>query len=200
MGTRDPRVDDYSAKAADFARPVLAHLREVVHAACPDVQESIKWGFPHFMHGGRILAGMAAFKAHCAFGFWHGDAVAGSGRGGEAMGQFGRITSVKDLPSKRELTSAVKKAAALIDAGIKPVRAPKTAEKPPPVPSDDLASALARNPAARKTFDSFPPSQQREYVDWIAEAKRKETRERRLSDAVDWLAKGLRRNWKYENC
>ena len=200
MSTHDPRIDAYIAKSADFAQPVLVHLREVIHAACPSVEETIKWGFPHFMHGGRILASMASFKAHCAFGFWHGDEVAGTGRDGEAMGQFGRITSLKDLPSKRELASVVKRAAALIDAGVKRARAPKTGEKPPPVLPDDLAAALARNPAARKTFDNFPPSQQREYIDWIAEAKRSETRERRLGDAVDWLAKGLRRNWKYENC
>jgi len=200
MGTTDPRVDAYIAKSADFAKPILEHLRQVVHGACPDVQETIKWGMPNFMHGGKILANMAAFKAHCAFGFWQRDAVAGTPKDSDAMGQFGRIESLKDLPSKTQLSSLVKKAAALIDSGEKPVRAAKSPPKPPPVAPEDLLAALARNAAARKTFEAFAPSHRREYIEWITEAKRPETRQKRLAQTVEWLAEGKSRNWKYENC
>lgn len=197
MGTHDPRIDAYIAKSADFARPILEHLRKVVHAACPEVEETIKWGMPHFMHGGKILASMAAFKAHCAFGFWQRDAVAGTGRNDEAMGQFGRIESMKDLPGRTELSRLVKKAAALIDSGERPVRVPKAAPKPPPEAPEDLLAALKRNAAARKTFEGFAPSHRREYIEWIVEAKREETRARRLAQTIEWLQEGKSRNWKY---
>lgn len=198
MGTTDPRVDAYIAKSAEFARPILVHLRQVVHAACPDVQETIKWGMPNFMHGDKILANMAAFKAHCALGFWQRDAVAGGGRFDESMARLDRIESLEDLPSKAQIAAIVKSAVALIDAGTKPARASKPATKPPPVAPDDLLAALRRNGAARKTFDAFAPSHQREYIEWITEAKRPETREKRLHQALEWLAEGKSRNWKYE--
>ena len=198
MGTTDPRIDAYIAKSADFAQPVLAHLRQVVHAACPDAQETIKWGMPHFMHGGKILANMAAFKAHCALGFWHD--VAKTGKDGEAMGQFGRITTLKDLPPKAQLVKLVKQVAALIDAGEKPARAVKSTPKPPPKAPEDLAVALARNAKARKTFEAFSPTNQREYVEWLEEAKRAETREKRLAQAIEWMTEGKSRHWKYQNC
>ncbi|RQP22967.1 YdeI/OmpD-associated family protein [Piscinibacter terrae] len=198
MGTTDPRIDAYIAKSADFAQPILTHLRQVVHAACPSVEETIKWGMPNFMYGGKILANMAAFKAHCAFGFWQRDAVAGTGKNNDAMGQFGRIESLKDLPGKAELSRLVKKAAALIDSGEKPRRVPKSAPKPTPETPDDLLAALKRNAAARKTFEAFAPSHRREYIEWITEAKRPETREKRLAQTLEWLAEGKSRNWKYE--
>lgn len=200
MGTIDPRIDAYIAKSADFAQPILTHLRQVVHSACPEVEETIKWGMPHFMYGGKLMAGMAAFKAHCTFGFWQRDAVAGTGKNDEAMGQFGRITSLKDLPSKAELARLVKKATAFTDSGEKPVRAPKAPPKPPPETPEDLSAALKRNAAARKTFEAFPPSHRREYIEWITEAKRPETREKRLAQTLEWLAEGKSRNWKYERC
>jgi uncharacterized protein YdeI (YjbR/CyaY-like superfamily) len=153
---------------------------------------------PHFMYGGKILAHMAAFKAHCGFGFWHD--VAQTGKNREAMGQFGRITSLKDLPPKAELVKLAKKVAALIDSGEKPVRTAKPAPKPPPEAPADLAAALRRNAKARKTFEAFPPSHQREYIEWLLEAKRAETREKRLAQAIEWLEEGKSRNWKYQGC
>ena len=201
MSQRDPRIDAYIEKSADFARPILRHLRAVVHEACPDVDETMKWSFPHFEYKG-ILCSMAAFKAHCAFGFWTGaEVLEGEAREG-AMGQLGRITSVKDLPSKKVLAGYVKKAMALKDAGVKPAwakaRAAKAKSKVVSVP-EELAAALAlkKNRRARETFDAFPPGHRREYAEWVAEAKRPETRLRRAAQAVEWLAEGKQRNWKY---
>lgn len=198
MKNTDPRVDAYIARSGDFAQPILEHVRGVVHAGCPDVVETIKWSMPAFTYQGRPLAHMAAFKAHCAFGFWQRDAVAQSD--GSAMGQFGRIEKVKDLPSKAELVKLVKKAMALIDSPEKAPPKPKAAPKPPAEVPDDLAAALKKNTAARKTFEAFSPSCKREYIDWIVEAKREETRTKRLAQAVEWMAEGKQRNWKYQNC
>jgi uncharacterized protein YdeI (YjbR/CyaY-like superfamily) len=202
MATRDPRVDAYIAKSADFARPILEHIRAVVHAACPDVEETMKWGFPHFQYKG-LLCSMAAFKEHCAFGFWKGSLVLGKGDGeaDNAMGHFGRITKVSDLPSKRVLTGYIKKAMELNEAGVKsPTRSKPKAPKSAPVAPDDLAAALEKNPAARSTFEGFSPSHKREYIEWITEAKTPATRARRLETAVQWMAEGKPRNWKYMNC
>jgi hypothetical protein len=199
MGTRDPRVDAYIERSADFAQPILRHLREIVHAACPPVVETIKWGFPHFEHKG-LLCSMAAFKAHCAFGFWHremrGDLAAG-GKAGEAMGQFGRITRPSDLPRDAVLTALVRKAAELNAGGAKSVRALEARPKKAIAVPEDLAAALARNRAARSTFEKFSDSHKREYVTWIAEAKRQETRERRVATAVEWMAEGKVKEWRY---
>ena len=198
MGTRDSRVDAYIARSPEFARPILSHLRDVVHAACPDAEEAIKWGAPAFMHGG-ILCGMASFKEHCAFRFWKGSLVvpATATSAVTAMGQFGRLTSVSDLPARKVLASYVKKAMELNDAGVKsPSRSKPRTPRKVVVPAA-LAAALARNRKARATFDAFSPSQQREYCAWIAEAKREKTRTQRVATAVDWLAEGKPRNWKY---
>ena len=197
MGTRDPRVDAYIANAAAFARPVLTHLRRTVHSGCPDVTETIKWGMPHFEYRG-ILCHMAAFKRHCAFGFWKGSRViAATARAEEAMGQFGRITSRGSLPSQRTLVALVRKAARLNAAGVKsPIRLRKRRRGPPRVPAD-LRAALARNARARATFLALPPSGRREYTDWLAAAKRAETRARRLAQTMAWLSAGKPRNWQY---
>jgi len=198
--TQDPRVDAYIAKSAEFAQPILRHLRDQVHAACPEVVETIKWSMPSFGLDGKILAHMAAFKAHCAFGFWRREEVVeGPDKRDEAMGQYGRVTSLADLPAKRELQAQIKKAAQLIREGAKPVRAAKP-PKPPAVAPDDLMAALAANSAASKVFDAFPPGKKREYIEWITEAKQEATRAKRLAQAVEWIAEGKSRNWKYENC
>jgi uncharacterized protein YdeI (YjbR/CyaY-like superfamily) len=202
MGSRDDRVDAYIAKSAEFARPILAHLREVVHAACPEVEETMKWSFPHFDYKG-MLCSMAAFKEHCAFGFWKGELIVakGSGEVEKAMGQFGRLTKLADLPPKKVLTGYIKEAKKLNDEGVKaPARSkPKAPQKALVVP-DDLTAALASNEAAKATFDKFSPSNKCEYVDWITEAKTPATRTRRLETAVEWMAEGKPRNWKYINC
>ena len=196
---RDPRVDAYIARQADFARPILEHLRATVHAACADCEEAIKWGMPAFLYKGEMLASMAAFKRHATFGFWRGSLVVGDTEAQRsAMGQFGRLTSVDGLPDRAALEALVRKAMALTDQGVKPVRN-KAGKAPLPVPQD-LRAALDANPAAAATFDGFPPSCRREYLEWIAEAKRDETRSKRVAQAVEWLAEGKKRNWKYENC
>ena len=195
----DPRIDAYIDRQADFARPILRHLREVVHAACPDCEEAVKWSSPHFMYKGEMLAGMAAFKQHATFGFWRGSLVVGEGNEQmSGMGQFGRLTSIDDLPPQSELQALVHKAMKLTDEGVKPPR-DKHRKEPFTVPQD-MRAALEANQAAAATFDAFPPSAQREYVEWVTESKRDETRSKRLAQSVEWLAEGKRRNWKYENC
>ena len=195
----DPRIDAYIERQADFAQPILRHLRETVHAACPDCTETLKWSMPTFMYRGEMLAGMAAFKAHATFGFWRGSLVVGEGEEQlSAMGQFGRITSVDDLPRREVLAELVKKAMKLTEQGVKPPRN-KTKKAPFTVPQD-MRAALDANQAAAAAFDGFPPSAQRDYVDWIVGAKQDATRNKRLDQAIEWLAEGKRRNWKYENC
>ena len=197
MATKDPRVDAYIARSADFAKPILTYLRDVVHSACPDVEETMKWSFPHFMYRG-VLCSMASFKQHCAFGFWKGSLVFenGGSRSEEAMGQFGRIAKLSDLPPKKTLSGYIKKAMKLNEAGTKvPNRVKVNRELPIP---HYFAAALKKNRKASATFSRFSPSHQREYIEWVTEAKREDTRKRRLDQAIMWLAEGKPRNWKYE--
>jgi len=196
----DPRVDAYIAGAQPFARPILDRLRAAVHAACPEAVEALKWSMPAFLYRGQILCNMAAFKEHAVFGFWKGALVTGDTPDQRmAMGQFGRLRSAADLPDHTVLAALIAKAMALTDAGAKVPRPVKHARPPAEAP-DDLAAALAANAAAKATFDGFPPGCRREYVEWLTEAKRPETRAKRLAQTVVWLAEGKRRNWKYENC
>src|SRR4029078_5991997 len=198
MPTKDPRIDAYIENAAAFAKPILKHLRKVVHAGCPDVTESIKWRFPHFDYKG-VMCGMAAFKEHCSFGFWKetlilDDALPAERKG---MGSFGCIRSLVDLPNEKALVGFVKKAAALNEAGIKaPGRTQPKKRKPLPTP-ECLSAALKKNAKARKTFEDFSPSHRREYIEWITEAKRDETRNQPLKTAIEWMSQGKPRNWKY---
>ncbi|HEU5467665.1 MAG TPA: YdeI/OmpD-associated family protein [Steroidobacteraceae bacterium] len=203
---RNPAVDAYIAKSAAFARPILKRLRLLVHKADPKVEETIKWGVPHFEHAG-IVAGMAAFKQHVAFGFWSeklirerlGPAAARMFPAGAERGMGGRkYRSLADLPPDALVLRAVKAAVALNEAGERPVRA--RSRKPPPKAPPDLAAALGKIARARATFAKLTPGQQREYVDWLLEAKQAATRERRLAQAVQWLAEGKQRYWKYQGC
>jgi uncharacterized protein YdeI (YjbR/CyaY-like superfamily) len=196
--SRDARIDTYIAGKAEFSQPILAWLRERVHAACPEVEESVKWSMPAFTYKGKPLANMAAFKAHATFGFWDRQALA-TGREGEAMGQYGRIESLDDLPSAEIFEAQVRDAVARIDAGQKPARAVKPPKPEAEVPTE-LAEALAGDAKAAETFAGFPPGSRREYCEWIAEAKRPETKAKRVAEAVEWLREGKRRNWKYESC
>jgi uncharacterized protein YdeI (YjbR/CyaY-like superfamily) len=196
--TRDPRIDAYIESRADFARPILRHLRDALHSACPEVEESIKWSMPAFTLKGRPFASMAAFKAHATFGFWQAEVVAAP-TNEKAMGQFGRICSLADLPDDAALADLIRKAATLTADGSAPARK-KPAPKPPAEPPEDFSAALAANPKALATFNSFPPSARREYVDWIVEAKRPETRASRIVQAVEWIGEGKRRHWRYESC
>lgn len=202
MTPPDPRIDAYIAKSAEFARPILSHLRAVVHAACPEAEETLKWGAPSFTYRGKILCGMAAFKQHAAFGFWQGAQVTGNGteEGGEGMGQVGRLTRLSDLPGKRELAGYLRQAMALIDSGAKRVPTRAAAPRASLEVPDDLAAALRKNAKARATFDGFAPGYRRDYIEWITEAKREDTRQRRLEQTVEWLSEGKSRNWKYMKC
>ncbi len=200
MGSRDERVDAYIARSADFARPILNHLRDVVHAACPEVEETFKWSFPCFMYKG-MLCSMAAFKKHCSFGFWKSSLVLeNQDDAKDGMGQFGALTKLSDLPSKATLTAYIKKAMRLNDEGVKSPTRSKPKNRAEVVIPEDLQSALQKNTQARATFEKFSPSHRREYIEWITEAKTEATRTRRLLQAIEWLAEGKPRNWKYMNC
>lgn len=195
--TRDPRVDAYIAAREPFAQPILTWLRERVHAAVPGIEEGIKWGLPAFVHNGRPLANMGAFKAHATFGFWNRETIT-TGKEADAMGQFGRIASLDDLPDAAIFEVFAREAAALIDAGVKPQR--KREPKPDIAVPPELAEALAGDERASATFNTFPPGCRREYSEWIGEGKRPETRAKRAAEAMAWLREGKRRNWKYESC
>ncbi len=190
-----PRIDAYIDKAGDFARPILRHIRELVHKTIPGAGEAVKWGMPHFTHNGKNIAGMAAFKAHCAV-MVHGD---GRQEQRDGMGSYGKLNSLKDLPDDSELAARLVEARERIDsAGSAVKRAPRREPKAElPVPRD-FEAALRDNPRAKATFEAFPPSQRREYLAWISEAKQDATRAKRLATSVEWLAEGKRRNWKYE--
>jgi uncharacterized protein YdeI (YjbR/CyaY-like superfamily) len=201
MGKRDPHVDAYIAKSPEFAQPILTHLRELVHRGCPEVEETIKWSMPSFVYKG-MLCGMAAFKQHATFGFWKHELVVGKAGEKEGMGQFGRITSLKDLPSSKVLLEHIRKAAALNDAGIKApsrIRA-KPGEKRELAVPDYLVAALKQNKAAQANFEKFSFSHKKEYVEWLTGAKREETRQKRLQNALAWIAEGKSQNWKYMRC
>lgn len=200
----DPRIDGYIERAAPFAQPILRHLRALVHEGCPDATETMKWNFPHFLAHGRILFSVAAFQRHCAAGFWAQEvadrAATAAGVEAEAMGQLGKITSLDDLPPRRLLLRWVRLGAELA-AGGKPGRPrPARARRPEAEVPLDLARELAADSVARAHFESFPPSAREEYLEWLREAKRPETRARRLQQTLEWVAAGRRRNWKHQNC
>ncbi len=201
MGKRHPAVDAYIAKSQPFARPILEHLREVVHAACPDVIETMKWSFPHFDYKG-MLCSMAAFKEHAAFGFWkhgllaeRGALAAGMNRG--AMGSFGRVTSVADLPPRRALAVLVKQAMKLNDEGVKSPHRSKPRPRPAIAPPAAFTAALKKDAKARATWAAFPPGHRRDYLEWITEAKTVATRDARIATTIEWVGEGKARNWKY---
>jgi uncharacterized protein YdeI (YjbR/CyaY-like superfamily) len=195
MGKRDPRVDRYIENSAEFARPILTHLRTLVHTAVPEVEEEIKWQSPHFAYKG-MFCSMSAFKAHCAFGFWKGPLVFDVPTQKEAMEQFGNLTSVKDLPSDRAMIALIKKAAKLNDDDVKVVAPKRAPKKPVDVPAY-FTAAVKKNARAAQAFKAFSPTNQREYVEWVTDAKTESTRQKRLETAVAWMAEGKVRNWKY---
>lgn len=204
MPTIDPRMDAYIKNAEPFAQPILTHLRQLVHTVCPELTETIKWGFPHFEYAGEILCSMASFKQHCVFGFWKAPLLkdpAGileiTERG--AMGHLGRIGSLKDLPKDSILKSFIKQAAQLNEQGIKNTQRtfkPATT-KAIEVPAA-LLNALKKNKAAYAFFLKISASQKKEYIEWITEAKTEPTKEKRMATTLEWLAEGKTRNWKYQ--
>jgi uncharacterized protein YdeI (YjbR/CyaY-like superfamily) len=197
MSKNDPRIDTYIARSADFAKPILNHIRSLVHKGCPEVQETIKWGFPHFDYKG-IMCSMAAFKQHAVFGFWKEKLILGTNPGSKgAMGSFGRLTSVKDLPSDAVFIRYIKKAMELNVSGVRSPIRPAPKEKTPLKVPSYFTAALKKNQRAQTVFKSFSYSNRRDYVEWVTEAKTKETRNRRLATAVEWMSVGKVRNWKY---
>jgi uncharacterized protein YdeI (YjbR/CyaY-like superfamily) len=196
----DSRIDAYIERSADFAKPILTHIRELVHKACPDVEETMKWSMPHFDFKGP-LCNMAAFKRHCAFGFWkqqliEHDAISADRN---ALSSFGKITSLKDLPKDKVIIELIHRAIELNEKGIKvPQKTPS--EKRELVIPEILTKALAKNKKAREAFDKFSYSHKKEYAEWINEAKTEPTREKRLTTTLEWLSEGKSRNWKYEKC
>jgi uncharacterized protein YdeI (YjbR/CyaY-like superfamily) len=205
----NPKVDAYLAKTQPFAQPIMTHLRELVHRGCPEVEETIKWSRPFFEYRGAILCNMSAFKEHCSFGFW-GEEIGAVLREAkvlqrDGMGSLGRITSVKDLPSDKLMLGWIRQAAGFIASGeyTSPIAARHKvvkAPKPPPQTPTEFTAALKKDKKASAVFAAFSPSCKREYVEWIADAKRPETREKRIATAIEWIAEGKQRNWKYQNC
>lgn len=195
----DPRIDAYIAKAAPFAQPILKHVRERVHVAAPEAEETIKWGAPGFTVDGKILLIMAAFKAHAALNFWRGQEIGDGSQKAGAMGQFGRLTSIDDLPPDSELDALIREGAELAKTAPAP-RKVKHEPKAAPELHPEFAAALKAHPKAREMLDGFPPSAQRDYLEWIAEAKQDATRTKRIATAIEWLSEGKRRHWKYQNC
>ena len=202
MGNRDKAVDSYILKAADFARPILLHIRELVHHACPQVEEKMKWSFPHFDYKGEMMCSMAAFKQHCAFGFWKASLMKDpilleNARSESAMGHMGKITSLKDLPPDKKIIGYIKEAMALTDKGVKLPAKAKAEKKELEVP-DYFLKALSENKKAKATFENYAYSHKKEYLEWITEAKTEATRNKRLETAMEWMAEGKSRHWKYK--
>jgi uncharacterized protein YdeI (YjbR/CyaY-like superfamily) len=198
------QYDNYIEKSQEFAQPILSHLRELIHKACPSVEEKIKWGFPNFEYKKTILCSMASFKNHCAFGFWLGSLMVDpehilNQKSESAMGQLGRITSLKDLPSDEVLIQYIFQAMDLIDKGVKLNKKETTEKKELEVPAI-LQQALSENDKAKATFDNFSNSNKKEYINWINDAKTEVTMKRRLEDAIEWMSEGKVRNWKYLKC
>jgi len=205
--TFHPKVDAYIAKAKPFAQPILIHIRKVVHTACPAVEETIKWSRPFFDYKGVILCNMSAFKEHCAFGFWGVEIAAILRKAGAvkpgAMGTLGRITSVETLPPEKQLLAWVRQAVDFVDSGqyTSPIAARNQVVKAPKLQlkaSPQFTKVLNQNQKAKSAFAAFSPSCKREYLEWIADAKREETRDQRIATAVEWIAQGKQRNWKYQ--
>jgi uncharacterized protein YdeI (YjbR/CyaY-like superfamily) len=203
---RNPAVDAYIAKSADFAQPILRHLRALMHKGCPRIEETIKWGVPTFEREG-IVAMMAAFKRHVAFGFWSEKLIREKlGRDtarlfpkNAPLGMGGRRYLARaELPPDTAILRAVEVAVALNESGERPVRVRK--KKPPPKAPPYLLAALKKNAKARATFAKLTPGKQREYVEWLVEARQAATRERRLAQAIKLLAAGRSRYWKYQDC
>lgn len=205
----EPRIDAYIAKSKPFAQPILIHIRELVHTACPAVGETIKWSRPFFEYKGAILGNMSAFKEHCTFGFWGEEISAvlceAKVLQPDAMGSLGRLTRLQDLPADKRMISLLRQAVGFIDSGqyTSPIAARhKVVKAPAPTPEapTEFSRALKANKKAAAAFAAFSPGCKREYIEWIADAKRAETRDKRIATAIDWISECKQRNWKYQNC
>jgi uncharacterized protein YdeI (YjbR/CyaY-like superfamily) len=197
--SRDPRIDAYIAKARPFARPILEKVRERVHVVLSNVEEAVKWGMPAYTLDGKIIVVTPAFKAHAALNFWRGQEIGDGNAKAGAMGQFGKLASIDDLPPDSGLDRLIREAAEIAKTASAP-RKPKHAPKPPPEIHPEFAAALNEAPKAKAAFEGFAPSHRREYLEWIGEAKRDQTRRKRIGTAIEWLSGGKKRNWQYEKC
>ena len=197
--SRDPRVDAYIANAQPFAQPILSHVRERVHVVLPDAEETLKWSMPAYTLTGKIILITAAFKAHVALNFWRGQELRGDSSNADAMGQFGKIKSIAELPTDAEFDQLIREAAQIARSAPAP-RKTKHAPKPAPELHPEFAAALANAPKAKATLDGFPPSAQRDYFEWISEARQDTTRHKRIATAIEWLSEGKRRHWRYQSC
>ena len=203
MGTKDKRIDAYIAKSADYAKPIMEHLRKLIHKTCPEVTETVKWGMPSFEYKGPFV-GFAAFKKHAVLGFWKAaimkdkKILTGKDTKG-AMGNLGKLESIDDLPKDTVLVKWIKEAMKLNADGVKFVRAvkPKHERKEYTMP-DYFQKVLNKNKKAKAVYDKFSPSHKKEYLEWIVEAKTEETRNKRMENAIEWLTEGKSRNWKYQ--
>lgn len=203
MAKKEPKVDAYIEKSAGFAKPILTHLRELLHKACPEVEETIKWGAPNFGYKGEMMCNMAAFKAHCAFGFWKGSIMKDpegimAEVGNSAMGSFGRISSLNDLPTDKVIIAYIKEAMRLNDEGVKVPKKPTEKVKKELQTPDYLTNELKRNKEAQKVWDGFSYSHRKEYIEWLTEAKTEATRLKRLDQAIEMMQEGKSKNWKYQ--
>jgi uncharacterized protein YdeI (YjbR/CyaY-like superfamily) len=202
MATKEKKIDAYIAKSADFAKPILNHIRQLVHKACPDVEEKMKWSMPFFDYKGEMLCHMASFKQHAVMGFWKASLMKDpilveNAKSETAMGHLGRITSLKDLPPDKKIAAWIKEAMQLTDKGIKLPAKAKAAEKKELTVPEYFVKALAKK-KAKQVFENFPPSHKKEYLMWITEASTEETRNKRMATAIEWIAEGKGKNWKYE--
>lgn len=203
MSSYNKSIDAYIAKSADFAKPILEHLRELIHSTCPDVEEKMKWSMPFFDYKGEMMCHMASFKQHCALGFWKGSimkdpALRETAASETAMGHAGKITSLKDLPSDKKIIAWIKEAMVLNENGIKLPPKPKAAATSEIKMPDYFSKALSKNKKAKTVFDAFTPGKRKEYIAWLTEAKTEDTRNKRMEMAIEWIAEGKSRNWKYE--
>jgi uncharacterized protein YdeI (YjbR/CyaY-like superfamily) len=203
VAQKDEKINKYIEKSQEFAKPILLHIRALVHQACPQVEETMKWSFPHFDYKG-MMCSMASFKEHCSFGFWKASLMKDDAKlfdlgERDGMGHFGKILSLDDLPADDVMLAYIREACKLNDDDVKLPSKPKKEQKVLVIPSV-LLEALAKNEAAAKTFEAFPYSAKKEYTEWISDAKSDATRDKRLATTIEWLAEGKRRNWKYENC
>jgi len=202
MATKNKAIDTYISKSQDFAKPILSHLRDLVHITCPDVEEKMKWSFPHFDYKGEMMCSMAAFKQHAVFGFWKAalmkdPALLETAKSEVAMGHLGRITSLKELPADKKIIAWIKEAMELNDKGIKLPSKPKATDKKEITVPEYFEKVLVKNKKASATFNAFSYSHKKEYIEWVTEAKTEETRNKRMVQAIEMMAEGKSRNWKY---
>jgi len=203
MSKKIKAVDEYIAKRADFAKPILMHIRELVHKTCPDVEEKMKWSMPFFDYKGEMLCHIAAFKQHAVMGFWKAalmkdPVLLETAKSEVAMGHLGKIISLKDMPSDKKISGWIKEAMVLNDKGIKLTKTPKAVARVETAIPAFFANAVKKNKKAKQVFENFPPSHRKEYLQWITEAKTEETRNKRMATALEWIAEGKGKNWRYE--